>query len=316
MIYTPDVSQEPRYIACDTSVRSELDIPLIVRGRVVGVFSVAHSELDGFPEEQREVLCGLAEHIAIAIDNAQQFQRERSETARLRAEQEDARRIQQSLLPKATPWIENFRISSSCVPAGAVGGDWYDFMPLDDGRIGIVLADVSGKGMAAALLMSATRGVIRSNRKAWGEPAKILTRVNNILLNDFPAGRYVTLVYGVLDPARRTFTFANAGHLEPLLVNNGRARTLPTESGLPVGLLPSTYTESTIDLLPGTQLLLYSDGITEAMNAVDEEYGISRLRELGALHGLCTDVVLEDVARFAAGRPANDDATVVLITAR
>jgi sigma-B regulation protein RsbU (phosphoserine phosphatase) len=152
-----------------------------------------------------------------------------------------------------------------------VGGDWYDFFALDDGRTGIVLADVAGKGMAAALLMSATRGVIRSNKSAWGEPAKLLSRVNKILLNDFPAARYVTLVYGVLDDKNRTFTFANAGHLEPLLAGAGEVQTLSTAEGLPLGLLPSIYTDTTLELAPGAELLLYSDGITEAMNASNEE---------------------------------------------
>jgi sigma-B regulation protein RsbU (phosphoserine phosphatase) len=140
--------------------------------------------------------------------------------------------------------------------------------------------------------------------------------VNNILLNDFPTARYVTLIYGVLDDKARTFTFANAGHLEPMLACDGEVRTLATDAGMPLGLLPSTYTESTIELGPGAELLLYSDGITEAMNAADEEYGATRLREIGARRGFCTDAVLEDVAGFAGGRPANDDATVVRIASK
>ncbi len=317
IIYTPDVRLEPRYIACDASVRSELDIPLIAGGRLVGVFSTAHTELDGFPEEQREMLAALADHIAIAIDNAHRYERERSEGARLRAEQEEARRIQQALLPKSTPLLENFRVSARCVSAGAVGGDWYDFLPLDDGRFAVVLADVAGKGMAAALLMSATRGVLRANRSAWGEPAEILSRVNHILLNDFPEARYVTMVYGVLDDRARTFTFANAGHLEPLVARDGEVRTISTIDGFPLGLFESHYSDTTVEFPVGTKLLLYTDGITEATNPADEEYGAARLCELGrCADGLCPDAVLEDVMRFAAGRPFGDDATVVRIAAK
>ncbi len=316
VIYTPDVRVEPHYIACDESVRSELDIPLIVGGQLVGVFSIAHCDLDGFSEEQREVLCTLADYVAIAIFNAQRFEREKLESARLRAEQEEAQRIQQSLLPKSTPLLENFRLYARCVPAGAVGGDWYDYLQLDDGRIGIVLADVAGKGMAAALLMSATRGVLRSNKSAWGEPAKVLARVNRILLNDFPAARYVTLVYGVLDDKNRTFTFANAGHLEPLLAHDGRVQSLTTAEGTPLGLLESNYSQTTLELPAGSQLLLYTDGITEAMNPDNEEFGTLRLRELGAGAGLCPDDVLDAVTRFTAGRPFGDDATAVRIAAK
>ncbi len=316
VIYTPDVRVEPHYIACDESVRSELDIPLIVGGQLVGVFSIAHCDLDGFSEEQREVLCTLADYVAIAIFNAQRFEREKLESARLRAEQEEAQRIQQSLLPKSTPLLENFRLYARCVPAGAVGGDWYDYLQLDDGRIGIVLADVAGKGMAAALLMSATRGVLRSNKSAWGEPAKVLARVNRILLNDFPAARYVTLVYGVLDDKNRTFTFANAGHLEPLLAHDGRVQSLTTAEGTPLGLLESNYSQTTLELPAGSQLLLYTDGITEAMNPDGEEFGTLRLRELGVKSGLCPDDVLDAVTRFTAGRPFGDDATAVRIAAK
>jgi phosphoserine phosphatase RsbU/P len=164
--------------------------------------------------------------------------------------------------------------------------------------------------------MSATRGVIRANKSAWGEPAKLLSRVNKVLLNDFPAARYVTLVYGVLDDRSRTFTFANAGHLEPLLAHNGEVKALSTAEGFPVGLLPSNYSETAVELAPGAELLLYSDGITEAMNLANEEYGMARLRELGTRCGFCTDTILEDVSRFAAGRAANDDATVVRIAAK
>ena len=316
MIYTPDVRDEPHYIPCDESVRSELDIPLIVGGQLVGVFSISHRDLDGFSEEQREVLCMLADYVAIAIFNAQRFEREKLESARLRAEQEEAQRIQQSLLPKCTPLLENFRLYARCVPAGAVGGDWFDYLTLDDGRVGIVLADVAGKGMAAALLMSATRGVLRSNKSAWGEPAKVLARVNHILLNDIPAARYVTLVYGVLDDTNRTFTYANAGHLEPLLAHDGKVQSLTTAEGMPLGLLDSNYTQTTIGLPSGSELLLYTDGITEAMNPAGEEFGNARLRELGARSGLCPDDVLDTVTRFTAGRPFGDDATAVRIAAK
>lgn len=316
MIYTPDVRIEPHYIPCDESVRSELDIPLIVGGQLVGVFSIAHRDLDGFAEEQREVLCTLADYVAIAIFNAQRFEREKLESARLRAEQEEAQRIQQSLLPKSTPLLENFRLYARCVPAGAVGGDWYDYLQLDEGRVGIVLADVAGKGMAAALLMSATRGVLRSNKSAWDEPAKVLARVNHILLNDIPAARYVTLVYGVLDDKNRTFTFASAGHLEPLLAHEGKVQSLPTAEGMPLGLLETNYSQTTVELPRGSELLLYTDGITEAMNPAGEEFGSLRLRDLGAQAGLCPDDVLDAVTRFTAGRPFGDDATAVRIAAK
>ena len=149
----------------------------------------------------------------MAVNNARRFHLERTERAALDREAEEARAIQQALLPKSSPYIPGFVISGLSVPARAVGGDWYDFIPFPDGRWGIVLADVSGKGTAAALLMSATRGMLRSLAEACCTPGEVLTRLNELLVNDFPAGRFVTLVYAVLDPATRTSRFRECGTL-------------------------------------------------------------------------------------------------------
>src|SRR5262249_57806367 len=140
----------------------------------------------------------------VAVYNAQRLQAERAERAVMDREAEDARTIQQALLPKSSPYIPGFVVSGRSVPARAVGGDWYDFIPFPDGRWGIVLGDVSGKGTAAALLMSATRGMLRSLAEACCTPGEVLTRLNELLVDDFPAGKFVTMVYGVLNPASRT----------------------------------------------------------------------------------------------------------------
>ena len=181
-------------------------------------------------------------------------------------EANEARKIQQALLPRSSPYIPGFAISGLSTPAGAVGGDWYDFIPFNDGRWGLVLADVSGKGTAAALLMSATRGMLRSLAEAACSPSEVLTKLNQLLVNDFPSGRFVTMVYAVLDPASRTLTFASAGHLRPLLIENSQARFLDTERGMPLGIGSGDYSEAEVHLPQGARLLFYSDGITEATN--------------------------------------------------
>jgi len=160
--YAPDVRTDPFYCECDPYTLSELDIPLKVGGQVIGVFSATWPELDACPLERRQLLEVLAGHIAIAIENARLFQQERLERQRMLSDAEEARQIQQALFPKAPPLVPGFAIQGLCAPAGAVSGDWYDFIQLSDGRWGLVLADVSGKGMAAALLMSATRRLVRS----------------------------------------------------------------------------------------------------------------------------------------------------------
>jgi len=166
MRYAPDVSKDPYFIACEPHIRSEVAIPLEINGNVIGVFTASHPDLDGFPIEQIRLLQALCSHIAVAVQNAQLFQHERRERERMSREVEDARVIQQSLFPKSSPYIPGFAVTGSSIPAGAVGGDWYDFIPLDHGRWGLVLADVSGKGTAAALLMSGTRSLLHAQRGA------------------------------------------------------------------------------------------------------------------------------------------------------
>jgi phosphoserine phosphatase RsbU/P len=313
MRYAPDVRKDEYYVGCEPSTHSEVAIPLFVGKSLVGVFTASHPDLDAFPRQQLRLLQALCDHVAVAIYNARRFQSERDEREAMSREAQEARAIQQALLPKSSPYVPGFAISGVSIPARAVGGDWYDFIPFPDGRWGVVLADVSGKGTAAALLMSATRGMLRSLAEACCTPGEVLTKLNELLVQDFPAGRFVTLVYAVLDPAARSVTFANAGHLHPLFVEDGGERFLDTERGLPLGLSCGDYSETTVALSPGSRLVFYSDGITEAVNAAEEEYGLSRL----AFHASSPDAsavsVVDDVRAFANGVGLRDDATVVFI---
>jgi len=363
--YAPDVRKDPFYIECEPGTLSELDIPLKVRGQVIGVFSTTWPELDAFPPERRQLLEVLAGHIAVAIENARLFQQERLERERILDDAREARQIQQALFPRSSPLIPGFTIQGLCAPAGAVSGDWYDFIPLSDGRWGLVLADVSGKGMAAALLMSATRRLVRSlaesmaphrrqlrsaSRRAAkrdrsdqlslalpsegagfdqlpltqiesgrepvagaASPSELLARVNWSIMDEVPAGKYVTMIYGVLDPVRRSLTFANAGHPWPLLVDGDGARSIPTGEGIPLGLRPGRYSEETLTLAPGARLLFYSDGITEARDG-REDYGTDRLIAHLSRPDACVETLLGDVRAFCRGT-FSDDATVILVRA-
>jgi len=313
MRYAPDVRKDEYYVACEKSTRSEVAIPLHVGERLVGVFTASHPDLDAFPRQQLRLLQALCDHVAVAIYNARRFQSERAEREAMSLEAQEARAIQQALLPKSSPYVPGFAISGLSIPARAVGGDWYDFIPFPDGRWGLVLADVSGKGMAAALLMSATRGILSSLAEACCTPAEVLTKLNGLLVEDFPAGRFVTLVYAVLDPVTHSVTFASAGHLRPLLVDQGGARFLDTERGLPLGLSCGDYSQRTIALSPGSRLVFYSDGISEASNENEEEYGLDRLVKHVSSPGASAITILDDVRSFANGVGFNDDASVVFV---
>lgn len=315
MRYAPDVRRDPYYIACEESTLSEVAIPLLVDDNLVGVFTASHPELNAFPYEQLRLLQGLCSHIAVAVQNARLFQRERQERERMSREAHEARVIQQALLPKSSPYVPGFAISGLSVPAGAVGGDWYDFIPLSNGKWGLVLADVSGKGTAAALLMSATRGMLRSLAEAGCGPGEVLARLNDLMVEDFPSGKFVTMVYAVLDPGSRKLTFASAGHLRPLLVDENGARFLDTDRGMPLGLAAGGFSEVEVSLSPGSRLLFYSDGITEAANVADEEYGAARLEQHVSGTECSPESILQDVRGFVNGAGLQDDATVIFVKA-
>jgi sigma-B regulation protein RsbU (phosphoserine phosphatase) len=315
MRYAPDVRQDPYYVACEESTRSEVAIPLLVDGKLVGVFSASHHELDGFPREQLRMLQGLCDHLAVAVHNARRFQHERHERERMSLEECEARIIQQALLPKSSPFIPGFAISGLSIPAGAVGGDWYDFISFDDGCWGLVLADVSGKGTAAALLMSATRGMMRSLAQTCSGPGEVLTRLNRLLVEDFPSGRFVTMLFAVLNPSTRTLSFSSAGHLRPLLVDEQGARFLDSERGMPLGLGTGEFSESQVQLSKGSRLVFYSDGITEATDGSDEEYGAERMRDHVLQPDSSAESILADVRGFANGEGLHDDATVNFVKA-
>lgn len=278
----------------------------------MGVFTASHPALNAFPPEQLRLLQTLCLNISVAVHNARRFQQERDQRESMTREAREARNIQEALLPKSSPLIPGFQVSGLSIPAGAVGGDWYDFISMSDGRLGLVLADVSGKGTAAALLMSATRAMLRSLAEANCSPVEVLTKLNQLLVDDFPAGRFVTLVYGVLDPEKRELIFSSAGHLPPLLIDGGRSSFLETERGLPLGISRGGYSECKVALPPGSRLIFYSDGITETEDG-DEQYGAQRLQSHVSQKDASVESIVENVRSFANGAGLKDDATVIFL---
>jgi sigma-B regulation protein RsbU (phosphoserine phosphatase) len=314
--YAPDVRVDPYYEIGHPSTRSELDIPLIVRNRLVGIFNVQDTAVDAFSPGRIRLFEVLAGHIATAIDNAQLFERERKEKTRVLKELDEAQSIQRSLLPSSAPPLPGFTITGISLPCRSVGGDWYDCVQLPDGRVAVAVADVAGKGTAAALLMSSTRSILRLMAPHASGPGEILARVNGILLSDFPMSRFVTMVYAIVDPRDRRVTFANAGHPPPLLVGPNGAHFLEDSGGLPLGIREGRFPECDIHLTPGSRLLLYSDGVVEASNSTSEEYGRERLQRhfCDVTHSLGT--LLQELKDFSAADSMADDVTAVIVESR
>lgn len=315
-VYAADVKKVPFYIAGEEDTRSELDIPLKTHGDLIGVFNIQLTSVDGFTPERIRLLEALAGHVATAIANARLYQRERFEKERMSKELDEARAIQSGLFPEDDPVVEGFDISGICIPCREVGGDWFDYIPLGGGRLGVVLGDVSGKGTAAAFLMSSARSVLRMNALRYLSPGKVLAEVNKILISDFPSARFVTLIYAIVDPSSATITFANAGHVYPLLVDADGAKFIETESGMPLGLMECEYSERRIKMDPQSKLFLYTDGITEAVNSQEEEYGDARIRDHAAKPLSSVLSLLSDVTKFSAGMASTDDVTVVMVSAK
>lgn len=311
--YAPDVNVDPYYQVSEESTNSELAIPLKTRGKLIGVFDIQNQKLDAFPKERIRVLETLAANISIAIENARLFFKERLEKERMVNELAEARKIQFNLFPKKTPVLNEFDITGICIPCQEVGGDWYDYIPFDDGRLGIVIADVSGKGMGAALLMSSTRSILRLIAKYKASPKEVLKDVNDILINDFPTTRFVTLIYGVLDPKKQNLIFANAGHLYPILADSSGSKFLETSKGVPLGISDTSFSECEVKFAPGTRLLFYTDGITEATNKSGEEYGMERLKEYFRHSSSSVHNILKDIKSFTEGYSFCDDVTLVTI---
>jgi phosphoserine phosphatase RsbU/P len=312
-MYAADVRQNQYYYHCELSTLSEVAIPLHCKGRILGVMDAQSPVLDGFSPEQFQLLTAFADSMASAIENARLFRAERLQKERILREQDEARMIQSALLPPGDPSLPGYKVEGNCVQVRAVGGDWYDYVPLDQNRVGIILGDVCGKGMAAALLMSATRSIVRRNIAGGGSPAEVLRGVNASLRADFPPGRFVTLIYAVLDSQRHIMTFANAGHLPPLLRRGDDCSCVSTDSGLPLGIFDSDFSEGKVDMDGGASVVLYTDGIIETTDAAGNEYGISRLSRALVADSPSAHSLTNDVIRYSGGQNLTDDATVVLV---
>jgi serine phosphatase RsbU (regulator of sigma subunit) len=242
------------------------------------------------------------------------------ELQRIEQELQVARSIQQAALPKEVPTLEGWQITPYYQPAREVGGDFYDFLELDDGRLGLVVGDATGKGVPAALVMASTRSMLRAVAHALGSssPGEVLERVNDSLVTDIPPNMFVTCFYAILDPRSATLRYANAGHDLPYLRHrNGVAEELRAR-GMPLGLMPTmSYEEKEIELNAGEAAFFYSDGLVEAHDPKGEMFGFPRLQALVAEHGeerSLGEFLLEQLYSFTGeGWEQEDDITLLTL---
>jgi serine phosphatase RsbU (regulator of sigma subunit) len=299
----------------------KLAVPLVSQGELIGILNLGPrlSEQD-YSSDDRKLLDDLAAHAAPALRVGQLVREQEAEAAtrqRFEQELEVARLIQQNFLPKELPDLRGWKIAAYYRPAREVGGDFYDVIPLPDGRVAFVVGDVTDKGVPAALVMSATRSVLRASAPRLIEPGAVLERVNELLCPDMPAKMFVTCLYGVLDPATGHLRFANAGHDLPYVKTAGGVEELRAR-GMPLGLMPGmAYEEKETVLQPGESVLLHSDGIVEAHNPDRAMFGFPRLKETVAENAggqALIDCVIAELESFTgAGAEQEDDITMVTL---
>jgi serine phosphatase RsbU (regulator of sigma subunit) len=323
-----DAQVDPRFSMRQSvtilGLRSILCVPLLFQERILGIIFVDNRIQAGiFSQSDLELLTAIAANAAIAIENARLYQLA-VEKGRLERELQMARQVQSSMLPSETPQVEGWEFAALWQPARQVAGDYYDFIPVGDGQLGLVIADVSDKGMPAALFMATTRSIIRASLDRAASVAEGIAHANRLLCAESANSMFVTLFCARLDPVTGEITYVNAGHNPPIYYQNrsqadmGQIMSLG-RTGMVLGLFEDTpYKEQKLRLKPGDFILFYTDGVTDALNSQEEAYGMDRLQKILIENRLAPAgkmvATLEDSIRSFTDLTAPfDDITVVMV---
>jgi serine phosphatase RsbU (regulator of sigma subunit) len=321
-VLTSDAQHDPRFASGTVvlqGVRSVLAVPLGVSEKVFGIIYADSPIAEGrFTEDHLKVLTTLASVAAIRVENARLVE-SRFQQERLERELQLAMEIQQRFQPTAPPSVPGYELQGISFPCYEIGGDYYDFIQREDGRLVIALGDVSGKGTAAALLMSSLHAAIHAQTGSHDTLVKTISAVNRYLAENIPSNRFVTLFYAELDPESGAVSFLNAGHNPPLIVHAAGTVEQLASGGLPLGIkADADYREGRTHLRMGDVLVIYSDGVTEAASPSGEEFGPTRLyevvsRNVDASAAGIRDRIESALTKFSQGTQAADDITLVIV---
>ena len=325
-VLAPDVRKDSRYIEANPEVRSELAVPLVYKGEVIGVLDLEHTRVNYYNDDHQRTLSTLASQIAISIANARLYQRIHEEEQRMERDLEMARQVQIRLMPSRPPKLERAEIAARFVAARSIGGDVYDYLDYGPGRVALAIGDVSGKAAPAALYAALTSGILRSLAPQHLSPAEMLAALNDQLQERKLDSQYVTMLMAVWDDSNQTLQIANAGSVQPLFVAANPAsttgqptvRTIQAE-GFPLGMFPNAeYEEFTLSTQPGDLIVFFSDGIVDAINDAEEMFGDDRLKQLleSQRHPTAqstVEAILAAVTDFQAGTAHFDDETILVL---
>ena len=322
-ILSADASSDQRFdmaqSVSDFSIRSMMCAPIVdLEGTAIGVLQVdTLNQRSRFTEHDLEVLAGVASQAAIAMDNAQMHEKIWAQRS-LERDLELARRVQHGIVPATPPQVSGYRFFHYYEPANMVGGDCYDYVPLSGGRCAVVTGDVAGKGVSAALLMAKLSGEVRYHLASETDLAVAVNRINQAFARSDWQDRFVTFAVALVDPSEHRLTLVNAGHMPPVLRHrDGRVEEIgEKESGLPLGVLESfQYQTHTREIAPGDFLLIYTDGISEAMNDRRELYGQERILQQASARLSSVEELgqhlLDSVRDFVGGEPQSDDMCLI-----
>jgi phosphoserine phosphatase RsbU/P len=321
-VLTSDAQHDPRFASGTVvlqGIRSVLAVPLGVADKVFGIIYADSPIAEGrFTEDHLKLLTTLASVAAIRVENARLLEAQLQQE-RLERELQLAMEIQQRFQPTAPPIVPGYELQGISFPCYEIGGDYYDFIKRDDGRLVIALGDVSGKGTAAALLMSSLHAAVHAQAGSHDTLVETISAVNRYLADNIPPNRFVTLFYAELDPASGSLSFLNAGHNPPLIVHAAGTVEQLASGGLPLGIKrDAEYREGRTQLQLGDVLVIYSDGVTEAASPSGEEFGPTRLyevvsRNIDASAAGVRDRIESALTKFSQGTQAADDITLVIV---
>ena len=303
----------------DFNIKSLLSVPLCLKGRMIGVLNIFNKQAkEGFTVEDQRLMCIIASQSAQVIENARLYEEEQV-LLRMEEELKVAYEIQINLLPKENPQIAGYDIAGKSIPAKEVGGDCYDFIRIDDHHLAICLGDISGKGMPAAMLMANLQATLRGQTLFSTSCKDCLQRSNKLLFQSTDLQKFATLFYGILNTRKNELCYSNAGHDYPFLFSGDKEPRRLETGGTVLGFLENfIFKEQVIPFSPGDLLLVYSDGITEAMNADEEEFGENRLVEVTLKHrdelaSTLIEKIIAAVKLHTGDAPQMDDITLVVI---
>jgi sigma-B regulation protein RsbU (phosphoserine phosphatase) len=320
-VLVPDVMVDPRYVMVNPETRSELAIPMIHKGKVIGVLDLESPQLNYFTDDHVQTLSILAANLAVSLENARLYEQVARDEARLERDLQAAKRIQGALLQQVPTEDYGVDLAARYLSAREVCGDLYEFLRYGPQQLGFALGDVSGKGTAAALYGAVAIGIMRSLAPQKLQPAEMLRQMNQIIGERRVEGRFMTACFATWQKGRQKLRVANAGQSQPLLYKDGRCGKIDL-AGFPLGIFEEvSYDEWGVTLVPGDILVFHSDGIAETANSEGQFFGTERLRKLIEQHHEIgakemSDLILREVDWFTQSAPLSDDRTLVILKVR